>query len=180
MWCENVKWAICKEALDWVCMYNQTQMKRIAKLVGLVWHLTQTRRLNIPDLSGFRWISWQASKNCKWPAIREYWEYTIAIDRFKGSKIRSLQHACYLSARLGAWTWPTLILEKRTTTMNFSKLPTRDGHHGHLCPRIHIKQQASMLQSFHVLVSPTWTRNSCSMCLGKNDDTLFLRWPVQI
>ena len=76
----------------------------LQQLVGLVWHLTQTRRLNIPDLSGFRWISWQASKNCKWPAIREYWEYTIAIDRFKGSKIRSLQHACYLSARLGAWT----------------------------------------------------------------------------
>ena len=86
-----------KKALDWVRRYNQTQMKRIAKLVGLVWHLTQTRRLNIPDLSGFRWISWQASKNCKWPAIREYWEYTIAIDRFKGSRIQVSSMACLLS-----------------------------------------------------------------------------------
>lgn len=160
-----------EKALDWVRTYNQTQMKRIAKLVGLVWHLTQTRRLNIPDLSGFRWISWQASKNYKWPAIREYWEYTIAIDRFKESKIPvSSTDACYLLARLGAWTWPKLILEKRTTTMNFSKLPTRDGHHGHLGPRIHIKQQSFNVSKLPCFVSPTWTRNSCSMCLGKNGD----------
>ena len=67
-------------------------MKRIAKLVGLVWHLTQMRQLNIPDLSGFRWISWQqASKNCKWGNRRilrihkSYWP----IQRSK--KSRSLQ-----------------------------------------------------------------------------------------